>query len=94
MAGAFYLVFACSFGLATGIVGRIKGSSFLLWFVIGAVLPVAGLIAALLYRWEGREATDALPALRQDDADVRPGVHALRRGHRVGRAVRGSTSDA
>ncbi len=55
MYGAAYVVIAIFFGLATGIVGRMKGSSFFLWFVVGAVLPVAGLIAALLYRWENRE---------------------------------------
>ena len=55
MYGSYFLVIAFSFGLATAIVGKIKGSSFFLWFVIGAVLPVAGLVAALLYRWEGRE---------------------------------------
>ncbi len=47
-----YLVVCFFFGLSTGAVGRIKGSSFFLWFMIGAVLPVAGLLAALLYRVE------------------------------------------
>jgi hypothetical protein len=55
MYGAAYVIIAFFFGLATGIVGRAKGSSFFLWFVVGAVLPFAGLIAALLYRWEKRE---------------------------------------
>jgi hypothetical protein len=50
-----YLTLCLSFGLAGGIVGRIKGSSFVLWFLISAVLPVAGLIAALLYRVERDE---------------------------------------
>jgi membrane protein implicated in regulation of membrane protease activity len=45
-----YLALALWFGLAAGIVGRIKGSSFFLWLVIGAVLPVLGLLAALVYR--------------------------------------------
>jgi hypothetical protein len=53
--GAAYLVMAIFFGLATGVVAKIKGSSFLLWFVIGSVLPVFGLLAALLYRWERDE---------------------------------------
>src|SRR3712207_7866796 len=38
-----YLVICFFFGLAGGIVGKIKGSSFLLWFLISAVLPIAGL---------------------------------------------------
>ena len=50
-----YLVIAASFGLATGIVGRFKGSSFFIWFIVGAVLPLLGLIAAILYRFERAE---------------------------------------
>jgi membrane protein implicated in regulation of membrane protease activity len=45
-----YVVFALWFGLAAGVVGRIKGSSFFIWFLIGTVLPVIGLVAAVLYR--------------------------------------------
>ena len=50
-----YLVFALSFALAGGIVGRLKGSSFFIWFLIAGVLPVIGLAAALLYRSERDE---------------------------------------
>jgi hypothetical protein len=49
------LVILTCFGLATGIIGRAKGSYFLLWFLIGFVLPVLGLIAALAYRFEQEE---------------------------------------
>jgi hypothetical protein len=45
-----YLVICFCFGLAGGIVGRIKGSSFTLWFLISAVVPFLGLIAAIVYR--------------------------------------------
>jgi hypothetical protein len=45
-----YLVICFSFGLAGGIVGKVKGSSFVLWFAISAIVPFAGLLAALLYR--------------------------------------------
>jgi hypothetical protein len=45
-----YLVICLSFGLAGGLVGKIKGSSFLLWFMISAILPFLGLIAAIAYR--------------------------------------------
>ena len=45
-----YLVLCFCFGLAGGIVGKVKGSSFFLWFLISAILPVGGLLAALLYR--------------------------------------------
>ena len=49
------LVVGISFGLATGIVGRAKGSSFFIWFLIGFVLPVLGLIACVAYRSERTE---------------------------------------
>ena len=55
MAGAGYVVICLFFGLAGGMVGRMKGSSFLLWFVISGVVPVLGLLAAICYRWEDRE---------------------------------------
>ena len=55
MAGIEYVVLALFFGLATGVVGKIKGSSFFLWFVIGAVLPGIGLLAAIFSRWEKAE---------------------------------------
>ena len=50
-----YLVIAFSFALAGGLVGRIKGSSFFIWFLISGVLPGIGLLAALLYRTERDE---------------------------------------
>ncbi len=50
-----YLILAASFGLATGIIGRGKGSSFFIWLLIGGVLPGLGLIAVILYRPETEE---------------------------------------
>ena len=50
-----YIVICLSFALATGLIGRSKGSSFFIWFVIGGVVPVLGLIAAMLYRREQGE---------------------------------------
>ncbi len=50
-----YIVICLFFGLAGGIVGKIKGSSFWLWFAISGLLPIAGLIGALLYRFENDE---------------------------------------
>ncbi len=47
-----YLVIAFFFGLAGGAVGKIKGSSFFLWFLISATLPFVGLLAAIFYRVE------------------------------------------
>ncbi len=50
-----YLTIAFFVGLAGGMVGRLKGSSFVLWFLISAVIPVFGLVAALLYRYDTDE---------------------------------------
>lgn len=47
-----YIVIAFFFGLAGGVVGRLKGSSFFVWFLIAAIVPFVGLIAAILYRGE------------------------------------------
>jgi hypothetical protein len=43
------------FGLSAGVVAKIKGSSFFIWFMVGAVLPGLGTIAAALYRRERDE---------------------------------------
>lgn len=43
------------FGLAGGIVGRIKGSSFFVWFLISGTIPFLGLLAAICYRWDKLE---------------------------------------
>jgi hypothetical protein len=43
------------FGLAGGVVGRMKGSSFFMWFLISACVPFIGLIAAVCYRYDSRE---------------------------------------
>jgi hypothetical protein len=50
-----YIVIALSFGFAGGFVGKIKGSSFLLWFLISATFPIIGLAAAVLYRFDSDE---------------------------------------
>jgi hypothetical protein len=55
MAGAPYLIVAIAFGLATGIIGRSKGSSFFIWLLIGTVLPILGLVAVIFYRSERSE---------------------------------------
>jgi hypothetical protein len=53
--GFEYLFIAVSFGLTTGIIGRAKGSSFWIWFLVGTVLPLIGLVAVILYRREKAE---------------------------------------
>ena len=61
MAGGAYLIVAFFFGLAGGVVGRIKGSSFFIWFLISAAVPFLGLLAAVCYRWDNRELRRVCP---------------------------------
>jgi len=60
--GYEYVVIALSFGLATGIIGKGKGSSFWLWLITGTVLPLLGLVAVLLFRSEKAEPERQCPA--------------------------------
>ena len=55
MEGIGLVVIMFFFGLAGGIVGRVKGSSFLLWFLISGAIPFFGLVAALFYRFDNQE---------------------------------------
>jgi hypothetical protein len=49
------------FGVAGGLVGRMKGSSFWMWFLVSACVPFLGLAAAALYRFDRRELRRACP---------------------------------
>jgi hypothetical protein len=55
MAGAPYVIIALLSGIATGVIGRAKGSSFFIWSLVGLVLPILGLVAVILYRGEQEE---------------------------------------
>jgi len=55
MEADFYVVIAACFAISGGIVGKIKGSSFWLWFLISGAVPFLGLLAALAYRFERDE---------------------------------------
>jgi hypothetical protein len=58
---AFFLLICALFGVAGGLQGRAKGSSFLLWFAISAAVPLFGFIASIVYpgnRHELRRACD------------------------------------
>jgi hypothetical protein len=57
-----YLVIAVCFGLAGGFVGKSKGSSFVLWFLISGLVPVFGLLAAIAYRDERDELRRECPS--------------------------------
>jgi hypothetical protein len=60
-----FLVIAFFFGLAGGVIGMIKGSSFFLWFLISAIPPFIGLVAAVLYRNEYDERHRGCPTCRK-----------------------------
>jgi len=62
VAGAIYLFVAIAFGIATAYIGRSKGSSVLLWFLIGAIVPGLGLLVVLAYRDETQEPRRQCPA--------------------------------
>jgi len=55
VAGSGLIVIMVCFGLAGGIIGRIKGSSFFLWFMISGLIPFIGLLTAICYRFENQE---------------------------------------
>src|ERR1700682_2033878 len=57
-----YVIIAVCFGLAGGIVGKIKGSSFLLWFLISGIVPFFGLMAAVAYRFKNDELRRRCPS--------------------------------
>lgn len=50
-----YVIIAVCFAVSGGVVGRIKGSSFWLWFIISGAIPLFGLLAALAYRYDSEE---------------------------------------
>lgn len=55
MAGLGLIVIMVCFGLAGGIIGKIKGSSFFLWLMIAGLVPFLGLLTAIFYRFENQE---------------------------------------
>ena len=61
MAGGAFIVLVFFCGLSAGFIGKIKGASFWLWFLIGLCLPIIGTIAAVVSRNERIEATRECP---------------------------------
>nr|MDQ2896245.1 hypothetical protein [Actinomycetota bacterium] len=55
MQGLGLLVILGFFGLAGGMIGRMKGSSFWMWFLVSFCVPFIGLATAVFYRCENRE---------------------------------------
>jgi hypothetical protein len=56
-----FVVIALSFGLATGVIGRAKGSSFFIWLLVGTIFNIFGLVAVILFRSERDELERACP---------------------------------
>jgi hypothetical protein len=56
-----FIVIAFVFGFASGAIGKLKGSSFWLWFLIGIALPGVGILAAVFYRRERDEPRRSCP---------------------------------
>jgi hypothetical protein len=50
-----FVVLAIFCGLSAGVIARIKGNSFWIWFAIGLVLPLIGTLAAIVYRSDRSE---------------------------------------
>jgi hypothetical protein len=50
-----YVIIALCFAVSGGVLGRIKGSSFWLWFLISGIVPLFGLLAAIAYRYDSEE---------------------------------------
>ena len=65
MQGLGLLVILVFFGMAGGFVGRMKGSSFFMWFLVSFSIPFLGLLAAVCYRWEDRELRRQCPSCRR-----------------------------
>lgn len=61
MSGGAYLVIALFFGLAGAWVAHIKGNTRWVWFLIAAIVPFIGLLAAVLYRSEAEEPRRVCP---------------------------------
>ena len=55
MTGGGYILICLTSGIAAGLIARGKSSSFALWFLIGAVVPILGVVAAILNRSEDDE---------------------------------------
>jgi hypothetical protein len=57
-----FVAVAFVFGLATGAIGKLKGGSFWIWFLVGFGLPGIGILAALFMRRERGEPRRRCPA--------------------------------
>jgi hypothetical protein len=56
-----YLLICFISGVWAGLIGRRKGSSFVIWAMIGAIIPFLGVVLAALYRYETDEVRRQCP---------------------------------
>jgi hypothetical protein len=56
-----YVAICLVSGIWAALIARTKGSTPWIWFVIGAVIPILGVIAAFAYRWESDEVRRQCP---------------------------------
>jgi hypothetical protein len=59
--GDIYVAVCLLSGIAGGYIGQRKGSSFFVWFVISAIIPLLGPIVALCFRRETEEPLRVCP---------------------------------
>jgi DNA-directed RNA polymerase subunit RPC12/RpoP len=62
MAGMGLIVILFFFGLAGGMIGKLKGSSFFIWFLVAFCVPFIGVACAALYRWDREELRRQCPS--------------------------------
>ncbi len=62
MQGLSLLLILFFFGLAGGVVGRLKGSSFFIWFLVSFCVPFLGLLTAVCYRRDDQELRRQCPS--------------------------------
>ena len=61
-AGGLGLIFILlCFGVAGGVVAKIKGDTVWVWFLVSFCVPFIGLLTAILYRVEGTELNRECP---------------------------------
>ena len=72
-----FIVLAFFCGLSAAVIGKLKGSSFWIWFLVGAVLPLLGTIVAIFYRSEHASRGAPAPSAGRCAAP-RAGLHPLR----------------
>ncbi len=56
-----YLIICSVSGVWAGLIGRSKGSSPVIWFLIGAIVPFLGVLVAAVYRHEDDELRKQCP---------------------------------